>query len=197
MSFVFLCRHTDAPEWLNLHCGVPQGSLLQGVHLLQGTDAFPGPDWNVSWELSTFYSILKQIDGLVLNSLQPGDAIWRLGSRSTLAQAMAWCLKVPSHYVIQCWSISQVSWHSSECNFTSNAQDICTLYEFKNDWFNFTNIFPRGQKVKRYNPSISFMKTFCMTHKCPLFCKDDIFCMTTLIGFPRISLQILLGDCWM
>ena len=41
----------------------------------------------------------------------PSIAMWRYGSRSTLAQAMAFCLMTPSHYMNQCWlHISEVSW---------------------------------------------------------------------------------------
>ena len=39
---------------------------------------------------------------LVLNSLWPGDAIWRPGTRSTWAQVMASCLTAPSNYLNQC-----------------------------------------------------------------------------------------------
>ena len=40
-----------------------------------------------------------------INSLWPGDAIWRHRSRSTLVQVMACCLTAPSHYLHQCWLI--------------------------------------------------------------------------------------------
>ena len=50
------------------------------------------------------------------SSLWPGDAIWRRGTRSTLAQVMACCLTAPSHYLNQCWLIiREVPWHSSGC----------------------------------------------------------------------------------
>ena len=45
----------------------------------------------------------RLIERLVLNSLWPGDAIWRHGTRSTLAQVMVCCLTAPSHYLNQCW----------------------------------------------------------------------------------------------
>ena len=55
----------------------------------------------------------------LINSLWPGDTIWRQRSGSTLAQVMACCLSAPSHYLNQYWLIIiQVEWHSSECNFT-------------------------------------------------------------------------------
>ena len=55
------------------------------------------------------------------NSLWPSDTIswWWHRSESALAQAMAWCLMAPSHYLKQCWLlISQVLWHSHESNLT-------------------------------------------------------------------------------
>ena len=48
----------------------------------------------------------KHHTNYILNSLWPGDAIWRHGTRSALAQVMAWCLTAPSHYLNQCWLIS-------------------------------------------------------------------------------------------
>ena len=54
-----------------------------------------------------------------VNSLWPSDTIWRHKSVSTLAQVMVCCLTAPSHCLKQCWLIiSNVQWHSSECNFT-------------------------------------------------------------------------------
>ena len=60
------------------------------------------------------------------NSLWPSDAIWQSRSGSTLAQVMAWCLMIPSHYLNnQCWlAIEKVQWHSYEGNFTRNTSDI-------------------------------------------------------------------------
>ena len=54
-------------------------------------------------------------DGKAINSLWPGDTIWRHGTRSALAQVMACCLTAPSHYLNQCWLIiGEVPWHSSQ-----------------------------------------------------------------------------------
>ena len=40
------------------------------------------------------------------NLLWPSDAIWRhIDLRSTLPYVRAWCLRVPSHYLNQCWLI--------------------------------------------------------------------------------------------
>ena len=50
-----------------------------------------------------------------INSLWPGDVIWRHGTRLTLAQVMACYLTAPRHYLNQCWLIiSEVPWHSSQ-----------------------------------------------------------------------------------
>ena len=59
-----------------------------------------------------------------INSLWPSDAIWWHKSGSTLAQVVACCLTAPSHYLNQCWLISQVQWRSSHGNFTSYTSVI-------------------------------------------------------------------------
>ena len=38
-----------------------------------------------------------------IDSLWPGDPIWRHRSGLTLVQVMTWCLTAPSHYLNQCW----------------------------------------------------------------------------------------------
>ena len=63
---------------------------------------------NVSYQMVT---ILSQSQ--CVNSLWPRDAIWRHGSRSTLDQAMAWCLSAPSHYLNQCSLIIWTNVHLS------------------------------------------------------------------------------------
>ena len=52
--------------------------------------------WRPSYDVYLYWCV---------NSLGPGDAIWRQRSGSTLAQAMACCLTAPSHYLNQCWLI--------------------------------------------------------------------------------------------
>ena len=49
--------------------------------------------------------LAKVSRSLVLNSLWPGDAIWRHGTGSILAQVMACCLTAPIHYLSWCWLI--------------------------------------------------------------------------------------------
>ena len=69
---------------------------------------------------------------LFLNSLRPGDAIWRYRSWSILAQVMACCLTTPSNYLNQCWlMIIDGLWHSPDSNFTENTSDIYRWNEFK------------------------------------------------------------------
>ena len=61
---------------------------------------------------------------LLLNSLWPGDAIWRHGTRSTLAQVMACCLATPSYYLNQCWLIiGEVPCHSSQGIILRRCED--------------------------------------------------------------------------
>ena len=83
------------------------------------------------------FNVLRHLTSLThqlfVNSLWPSGAIWRYRSGSTLAQVMACCLMAPSHYLNQCWLIiNEVLWHSSEGNFTGNAQDIYPSREFEN-----------------------------------------------------------------
>ena len=67
------------------------------------------------------------------NILWCSDTIWCHITWSTLVQVMACCLTAPSHYLNQCWLIiSEVLRHSSEGNFTENAKDVCSWYEFEN-----------------------------------------------------------------
>ena len=61
----------------------------------------------------------------LLNSLWSGDAIWRHGTRSTLAQVMACCLMAPNHYMKQGWLvITKVLWHSFDDCFSTDALAI-------------------------------------------------------------------------
>ena len=60
-------------------------------------------------------------DALVLNPLQPSDAIWRHRTESTLAQAMACCLTAPSHYLNQ----RSLVINEVQCNhLKANLQEI-------------------------------------------------------------------------
>ena len=68
---------------------------------------------NVEINRRTILLGFSHIDSLnLINSLWPGDAIWRHGTRSILTQVMACCLTAPSHYLKQCWLIiGEVPWH--------------------------------------------------------------------------------------
>ena len=51
---------------------------------------------------------------------------WRHRSGSTLAQVIAWCRQVTSHYPSQCWHlISKILWHTPQSNFTAKS---CVTY---------------------------------------------------------------------
>ena len=77
------------------------------------------------------YRDFQGLNNFNINSLWPRDVIWRQGSRSALAQVMAWCLTAPSHHLNQCWLIiSEVLWHSRDSNFTKNNSDIYCWNEF-------------------------------------------------------------------
>ena len=67
--------------------------------------------WIMIWTM-VVGALIHEV-GTVINSLGPSDAIWRHGTRSTLAQVMACCLMAPSHYLNQCWLIiSKVLWQA-------------------------------------------------------------------------------------
>ena len=66
------------------------------------------------WFATGILRVYATTDAIIL-SLWPNDAIWRHGTRSTLAQVMACCLTAPSHYLNQCWLIlSKVQKYSLE-----------------------------------------------------------------------------------
>ena len=66
------------------------------------------------------------------NWLSPGDATWRQGTRSTLAQVMACCLTAPSHYLNQCWLIiGEVHWHPSQALSLDDVKIPIKKYRLK------------------------------------------------------------------
>ena len=63
-----------------------------------------------------------------LSSLWFCDAIWLHGSKSTWVQVMACCLTASSHYLNQCWPITdRVLWNS----FVSSFMDVLRISIFK------------------------------------------------------------------
>ena len=82
-----------------------------------------------------------------LNSLWPGEVIWRHGTRSTLAQIMACCLTAPSHYLNQCWLIiSEVPWLSSQGMIIRQCEDT-NQNKIENCSFKMAYRSARGQWV--------------------------------------------------
>ena len=101
--------------------------------------------------------IWKRHISLQVNSLWPNDAIWWHRTCSTLAQVMACCLTVPSHYLNQCWRIiSKVQWHSSGSHFTRDTLDINHWNQFENYLSKLLFNSPSGQWVKP-SANISFI----------------------------------------
>ena len=85
---------------------------------------------------------------LWINSLYPGDAIWRHGSGPTLAQVMACCLMASNHYLNRCWLIiSKVLWHLPSISITGNTQEIYHWRVFQTFLYIITVVFSRGQWV--------------------------------------------------
>ena len=101
---------------------------------------------------------------LVFNSLWPSDVIWWQGSRSTLAQVMACCLKAPSHYLNQCWlMIIEVLWHSPDSNFIENTSDFYRWNEFEIYKFETVVKYPRWVKFNHSDTYIC-LKLLCFTY---------------------------------
>ena len=76
---------------------------------------------------------LRIIEGHIFNSVWLSDAIWRCRSGSTLAQLMACCPTVPSHYLNQCWLvIRKAPWHSSDNRIWryQSVQQVWKLHAF-------------------------------------------------------------------
>ena len=60
-----------------------------------------------------------------MNLQRPSEYIWHDRFRSILAQVMACCLTVSSHYLKQCWLImTGTLWHSPVTNFTRNVHEV-------------------------------------------------------------------------
>ena len=96
--------------------------------------------WNVVCKMAAVLYRVK--------SLWPGDAIWRHGTRSTLAQVMTCCLTAPSHYLDQCWLvIVEVPWHSSQGIILRRCEDTNQQNEIENCSFKMTSKSPRDQWV--------------------------------------------------
>ena len=96
--------------------------------------------------------------------------VWWHRSESTLAQVMACCLTVPSHYLSHCWLIICEIWlHSSERNFTRNVQDDYHLWESQNYKFKITAMPSRTNEWNSQRQLIPCPKG------CPMWCLLIIF----------------------
>ena len=90
--------------------------------------------------------LTRALCGNDVNSLWPSDVIWRQGSRSTLDQVMAWCLRAPSHYLNQCWLIiDEAPRHSSQGIILRRCEDTNQWNEIENCSFKMASRSPRGQ----------------------------------------------------
>ena len=95
------------------------------------------------------------------DSFWPIDAIWRHRSGLTVAQIMAWCLTVPSHYRNHCWLIiNGVLWHSLESNFTRDLiRNMClknALSKFQTKW----DVAVHGRDLYLVKPTLGPPKKF-------------------------------------
>ena len=112
--------------------------------------------------------------GCGLNSLWPGDAIWRNRSGSTLGQVMAstCCLTAPSHHLSHCWLIvSEVLWYSLASNFTIYLSILgfivcttmfCRLYN-QPPWWSM-GLFTRSHRIPPATVSIQCLETHDHSH---------------------------------
>ena len=71
--------------------------------------------------------------------------MWRHRSASVFVQAMACRLTAPSHFLNQCWIIiSSILWHLLERHFTLRGEATMLCYQFENNSFIITSLFPTG-----------------------------------------------------
>ena len=83
-----------------------------------------------------------------VNSLWHNDIIWRHRSGSTLAQVMACCLTVLSHYLHHCWLIiSKVHLYPVKGNFTRNTPAINHNNLPKTTYLKFYSVLPRSNEL--------------------------------------------------
>ena len=104
---------------------------------------------NVPPNAQNRYLVVTHKGVFFVNSLRSSDAIWWQRSGSTLAQVMACCLMVPSHYLNQCWPIiSELQRQSPEGNFTRDTSAINYWNYLEHHISKISFRSPRGQWVK-------------------------------------------------
>ena len=95
------------------------------------------------------------------NSHWSSDAIWQLGSGSTLAQIMACCLMAPSHYLNQCWFlIGEVLLHSPESYCTVGTQETILWWVSKLYFQDYCHISHGPTSEQTY----FFVSDACLIH---------------------------------
>ena len=131
------------PDWWSVKIGSGNGLMPSGNKPL------PEPCWLKYMSYGVTLPKLQWVD-----SLWPGDALWRHGTRPTLAQVMACCLTTPSHYLNQCWLIiHEVPWHSSQGIIIRRYEDTNqSINEIENCSFKMASRSPRGQWVNTHVP---------------------------------------------
>ena len=90
--------------------------------------------------------------------LWPNDVMWRQRSGSTLAQVIACCLMAASHYLNQCWLITnQGVWHLFEGNIQKinlkkyNIWNIMGMLKTTIPPYNLLHIPPTMLKMDEYS----------------------------------------------
>ena len=79
---------------------------------------------------------------LCVNYLWPGGAIWWYRCGSEMPQVMAWWLTASSHYLGQCWIITNgVLWRANSHGISRHYIDVA-LPEYSGPCFNIKTIFP-------------------------------------------------------
>ena len=74
---------------------------------------------------------------------------------------MAWCKTAPSHYLNQYWlTITEILWHSSEVNFSTNVWPMNPWHAFENYTFQISFISPTGQWVNNAETIMPFWRNF-------------------------------------
>ena len=150
-----------------------QWSYFREYQWISNMDQF-GPDDIITTEqsstkLCTFsmeLSALAKVYCICFNSLWPGDAIWRHGTRSLLAQVMAWCLTAPSHYLNPCWLIiCGIPWHSPGCIIIRRSEGTNQSNKIEDCSFKMTSMSSWGQWVNHNNPSWHHIDTMAWDHQ--------------------------------
>ena len=104
--------------------------------------------------LSTLHKVY-QLPGYYLNSLGSGDAIWPQRSGSTLAQAMACCLRAPNHYLN---NVDLSSVRSSDIHLRAGSQEIpqpsITEIICKIKYLKFHSNFPGANELNGCSPRL-------------------------------------------